>query len=112
MSLLDDDFDKKVEDFLNQSPSRPAMEWDKVISTLRDEARRDISRAEDAMTIDRDPGAALVFRFAALMSNRLAAAYEAGLPGKVKVGSMGDPADVQVVSRETERKPPKRSRGI
>lgn len=58
------------------------MNWEAVIKALRDEARKDISRAQDALTLRGDRSGAMQFGQTALVSYRIASALEVGLKGE------------------------------
>lgn len=55
------------------------MDWTTVIKSLHDEAVRDASRSQDALTMQRDQMSAMVFSISSVVCNRLARALEAGL---------------------------------
>lgn len=55
------------------------MNWQLVIDTLRQNAELDMRRAQDCWVIHRDTTGAIQLRTAAIVSNRLAEAFQAGL---------------------------------
>jgi hypothetical protein len=83
------------------------MNWQAVIKALRDEATRDISRAQDALTLRGDKSSAMQLGQTALISYRIASALEIGLKGEDEI------ADEQrlISRREKEAAPVDKRRG-
>lgn len=82
------------------------MNWPLVILALRDEAARDMGRAQDAIR-QQNKEAASQFAHAAIVANRLASAFEIGMRGEDAIGK-----DQSAMAKRTvEAEPPKVTRG-